>query len=212
MNLLSTILTAIPFALAISIAPGAAFFGIIQTSITKGFKSGMRFAIGISCSDLILISLCLWGLASIMQNEKARLVSSFIGGSILIIYGLSSFFNKKSKLNEKHQQEVLSRPEKSSSNFTQYAKGFIFNFTNPFVWLLWIGITPYSGTELNSQIPFFLTIVAMVFSIDCMKSFFAGKIKNAITPNIAFLINRIVGIVFCALGVYMIVKMLLILY
>lgn len=211
MNLLSTILTAIPFALAISIAPGAAFFGIIQTSLTKGFKSGMRFAIGISLSDLTLIALCLWGLASIMQNEKARLIASFIGGSILIIYGLSNFFNKKSKLNEKHQQEVL-RSESSSSIFTQYAKGFIFNFTNPFVWLLWIGITPYSGAEINLQMLFFLTIVATVFSIDCMKSFFAGKIKNAITPNVAHLINRIVGIVFCGLGIFMIIKMLLTIY
>lgn len=212
MSILSTILTALPIALAISITPGAAFFGIIQTSLEKGFKSGMQFALGIAFSDFLLISLCIWGLANVMQNEIARLVCSIIGGSILIIYGIVSFFNKKPKLGEKHQREVLEKTEKKNHFLSHFAKGFIFNFTNPFIWILWIGITPYSGSVLQYQILFFLTILGTVFSIDCLKSYFAGKIKNAITPNIAYLINRIVGLVFCGLGIFLIAKMLVTIY
>lgn len=212
MTLLPTILTALSFAFAISIAPGAAFFGIIQTSISKGFKAALHFAMGIALSDIILISLCIWGLANVMQNETTRLLSSFIGGSILIIYGLVTFFNKKSKLQDKRNCDMLQSSGKVTTRATQFAKGFLFNFTNPFVWILWIGVTPYSGTTLTAQVLFFTSIIICVFSFDCLKSFFAWKIKNAITPNIAYLINRVVGVIFCILGCSMIIKMLISIY
>lgn len=213
MNILSTILQALPIALAISVAPGAAFLGIIQTSLNNGFKAGILFALGIACSDVILIALCLWGTAGIMHNETARLLFSILGGIILIGYGLLTFFNRRKPIKTRHQDEVLNDPRSNKLGKFKYPmQGFAFNITNPFVWILWLGIAPYSGSNINLQILFFACILLTIFCIDMLKSFFAGKLKKAITYEVAFIVNRIVGIVFCVLGIVMIVRMVVTLY
>ena len=213
MNILSTILQAIPIALAISVAPGAAFLGILQTSLNNGFKAGILFALGIAFSDMILIALCLWGTAGIMHNETAKLLFSILGGIILIGYGLVTFFNRKKPLKTRHQEEVLNDPRSNKLGRFKYPmQGFAFNITNPFVWILWLGISPYSGPNINLQILFFACILLIIFCIDMLKSFFAGKLKKAITYEVSFVVNRIVGIVFCVLGIVMIVRMLVTLY
>ena len=213
MNIVATILQAIPIALAISVTPGAAFLGIIQTSLNNGFKAGILFALGIACSDMILIALCLWGTAGIMHNETAKLLFSILGGLILIGYGLVTFFNRKKPIKTRHQEEVLNDPRSNKLGKFKYPmQGFAFNITNPFVWILWLGIAPYSGPNINLQILFFACILLTIFCIDMLKSFFAGKLKKAITYEVAFIINRVVGVVFCVLGVVMIVRMLLELY
>ena len=182
MHILSTILQAIPIALAISVAPGAAFLGIIQTSINNGFKAGILFALGIAFSDMILIGLCLVGTASIMQNPTAKLLFSVLGGIILIVYGLITFFNRKRPVKTRHQEEVLNDPRSNKLGKFKYPmQGFAFNITNPFVWILWLGIAPYSGENINLQILFFACILLTIFCIDMLKSFFAGKLKKAIT-------------------------------
>lgn len=213
MNILATFLQAIPIALAISVAPGAAFLGIIQTSLNNGFKAGIFFALGIAFSDMILIGLCLWGTANIMQNETAKLLFSILGGLILIGYGLVTFFNRKRPVKTRHQDEVLNDPRGNRLGRFKYPiQGFAFNITNPFVWILWLGIAPYSGPNINLQVLFFACILLTIFCIDMLKSFFAGKLKKAITHEVAFVINRVVGVVFCILGIAMIVRMLLTLY
>ncbi len=213
MNIFATLMQAIPVGLAISVAPGAAFLGIIQTSLNNGFKSGILFALGIALSDIILISLCLWGTAGIMQNEMAKLLFSILGGIILIVYGLITFFNRKRQVKTRRQEEVLNNDRSNNWGLFKYpAKGFAFNITNPFVWILWLGIAPYSGPSIHNQIIFFACILLTIFCIDMLKSFFAGKLKKAITHEVAFIINRIVGVVFCALGIFMIIRMLVSLY
>ncbi|HPY81567.1 MAG TPA: LysE family transporter, partial [Bacteroidales bacterium] len=83
--LLSVLLKALPIGLILSFAPGAAFFSVIQTSISRGFKSGFFLALGISLSDTFLVILCLLGLGGIMENnETAQLIMGIIGGAVLI--------------------------------------------------------------------------------------------------------------------------------
>ena len=213
MGIVATILQAIPIGFVIAITPGAALFGIIQTSISRGFKAGILFALGITISDILIISLCLWGMVSIMDNPTIRFTLSILGGLILIVYGLFTFFNKKSDFSVKKQKEVLdSTGTTSIKPYQCFFKGFAFNFTNPFVWVLWLGITPYSGNTTQLHILFFVSILLTVFIIDLMKSFFAGKIKNIITHQVGYIINRVVGLVFCLLGVIMIVRMSVELY
>ncbi len=209
--LTSILFKAIPFGLAIAISPGAAFFGIIQTSLSKGFKPGILFAIGIAMSDMLFIALCLWGLSGVMENEMARKIFSIVGGVVLIAYGIYTFFSKRAHVSEKQKKQVLATEKaeeglKTTSVLRTISKGFLFNFINPGAWVLWLGIMPVSGKTLKEQILFFTAILCTIFCIDLLKSFFSGKIKNAITPHIFFIINRIIGVVFCVIGIYMIVR------
>lgn len=212
MGIVATILQAVPIGLVISVTPGAALFGIIQTSISKGFKAGVFFALGIALSDIIVLSLCIWGLANVMEEPRTRLIMSVLGGIILISYGLFTFLNRKTKLTSKRREVIEKAPTLQIKPYQCIAKGFVFNFTNPFVWVLWIGILPYSGDTVRMQILFFACILLSVFIVDLLKSFFAGKIKNMITHEVGYIINRIVGLIFCLLGVIMIIRMLVELY
>lgn len=221
------ILGAIPIGLAISISPGAALFGIIQTSLSKGFKSGIFFALGISISDMLFIALCLWGFSGLVANPLATAIFGFVCGAILIGYGVITFLNRHEKVSDRQQQQVsdrmqkmedkldgvtlpIHRPEKVSI-LRPMSKGFLFNFINPCAWILWLGILPItSGYTPREQIIFFACILASIFSVDLLKSYFAGKIKKLITPKVFLHINRVIGIIFCLLGIFMIVKMTII--
>ena len=104
--MLAVLLKAIPIGLLLSIMPGAAFFSVIQTSISRGFRAGLFLAFGISLSDIFLVALCLFGIAGLMENnETAQLVMGIVGGIILIVFGCYTFLNMKSDLNP--QLEIL---------------------------------------------------------------------------------------------------------
>lgn len=218
------ILGAIPIGLAISVSPGAALFGIIQTSLSKGFKSGIFFALGISISDMLFIAFCLWGFSGLMDNPTATSIFGFICGAVLIAYGVITFLNRHEKVSDRQQQQLTDRMQRMDDKLDGVAlpshhrenisiirplsKGFLFNFINPCAWVLWLGIIPItSGYTVREQIIFFAAILASIFSVDLLKSYFAGRIKKIITPKVFLHINRVIGIIFCILGVFMIVKM-----
>ena len=216
-------MSAIPIGLAISISPGAALFGIIQTSLSKGFKSGIFFALGIALSDMLFIGLCLWGFAALLDNPIAKMVFGLICGCVLVGYGLLTFFSKRDTVSDKQREQVENRIHEVDKldNLSpvlhrhQYlnvlkpmSKGFLFNFINPGAWVLWMGIMPLTANnDIKEQIFFFGCILATIFCVDMLKSYFAGKIKSMVTPKVFYHVNRIIGIIFCVLGVVMIVKM-----
>ncbi len=212
--MLSVLLKAIPIGLLLSIMPGAAFFSVIQTSISRGFRAGLFLAFGISLSDIFLVALCLFGIAGLMENnETAQLVMGIVGGIILIAFGGYTFLNMKSDLNPQLPKSILLKEGSNGDEINDenyrikyLAKGFALNVSNPFVWLLWLGIVPYSGTILKEQSLFLIFILITVFSMDMLKSYFAGKIKQILTPEVIFLINRIVGLVIACLGVFLIIR------
>ena len=208
------LIKAVSIGLLLAVAPGAALFSILQTSISRGFRAGFALAAGISFSDILLVSFCLWGFAGIIQEHPwASFAMGLIGGVILIGYGVYTFFNKKTDLNPRHRptmataavQAIEARPTKYQ--MFQYAfKGFIFNITNPFVWILWIGVIPISGETLHEQMFFLLCILATTFGTDTLKSYFANKIKKLLTPERIFLISRFVGLILAILGVILIIR------
>ena len=221
------LLAAIPIGLAISISPGAALFGIIQTSLSKGFKSGIFFALGIALSDMLFIGLCLWGFAALLDNPIAKMVFGLICGCVLVGYGLLTFFSKRDTVSDKQREQVENRihemddkidkidnlhpvlPRRNYLNILKpMSKGFLFNFINPGAWVLWMGIMPLTASyDIKQQVFFFGCILATIFCVDMLKSYFAGKIKSIVTPKVFYHVNRIIGIIFCVLGVVMIVKM-----
>ena len=220
------LLSAIPIGLAISVSPGAALFGIIQTSLSKGFKSGIFFALGIALSDMIFIGLCLWGFAALLDNPIAKMVFGIVCGCVLVGYGLLTFFSKRDTVSDKQREQVENRfhemdkldnldnlppvlPRHTVLNVLKpMSKGFLFNFINPGAWVLWMGIMPLTANyDLREQIFFFGCILGTIFCVDMLKSYFAGKIKTMVTPKVFYYVNRIIGVIFCVLGVVMIVQM-----
>src|SRR5688572_4069415 len=73
---------------------GPVFFTLIQTSIERGFSSGVFVAVGISLSDSLYILISYFGLTRFMQATDFRNYMSYAGGFILLLFGLYYLFIK----------------------------------------------------------------------------------------------------------------------
>jgi threonine/homoserine/homoserine lactone efflux protein len=87
-------------------------------------------------------------------------------------------------------------------------KGFLLNFFNPTVWLLWLAnVTAISKTldySIIKMIIFFSILLGAVLLIELSKVYLAGKIKKYLTDKLMTAVNYITGSILIVVGVYLI--------
>jgi len=186
------------FVLAILVGP--VFFTLLQTSIERGFWSGVFVAIGISASDTLYIALSYLGLSSLFNSPKFQVYLSYVGGFIIFCFGAYYLFVKSRRLVNFNAQHV-----KETNPFRLMAKGFIINGFNPMVVVFWIGTISIATGELGYTTPtqaltFLFSIVSTVFITDISKAKLADKLRAVLTPGIIKLMNIVLGIVMLTLG------------
>jgi threonine/homoserine/homoserine lactone efflux protein len=178
------------FGLALAFFIGPVFFALIQVSIEKGFKTGAAMAFGICLSDLVYIVICYQGVTHLLESESLKLAMSFGGGSILLMFGISSFRKPVLAKNHVHIE--------GKENLWKYGlKGLMLNGINPFVVLFWLAVVSfstvdykYTGTQAGL---FFGTILLTVLITDLIKSYTAHRLGCLITINKMAILNRMVG-------------------
>lgn len=188
----------------LAIQPGPSFFTLLHTSSKKGFKSGLALATGIFLSDLICVILAYLGIAQLFDNSKSRVMVGFIGGGLLIVFGLVSIFHKKSAAEEKGI-------EIKAVNVPLYiTKGFFLNLLNPsviFLWILWVGAVSSNKEFTRIHITmFFITTLSIVFFTDILKAYFANKISKRLSHVILRKISVILGVVLIVTGLVFICR------
>jgi len=199
--------------LTLAITLGPAFFTIIQTSIDRGFKSAFQVAIGVSLSDITVIVITYFGLSRVVENEMVKIYSGIVGGIVLILFGIYTFY-KKPDILKRHSAKKKPTVRKSNA-FTYLAKGFFLNIANPFVYIFWIAVMTYISQSADYgemdkyALYFFSGVICTVFATDLLKSFVGYKIKKYLKPRIQLTINRIVGIVLVIFGIILILKLFL---
>lgn len=196
------------FTLAVFFGFGPALFALLQTTIHRGFLSGLFLAIGIFFSDLVLVGLCLFGAIQIINKPENNLVFGIISGIILIIFGIVSYtrkveFNKNKKIKNNDRSWLI----------TYILKGFFLNIANPFVWIFWmgvvVGITANYEGDKYAIIVFFSATLLTVLSTDILKCFASYKIKKFLTQKIVLYINHIAGIGLILFGLFLISKVII---
>lgn len=192
--------------LAIFFGFGPALFALLQTTIHRGFFSGLLLAIGIFLSDLVLVGLCFVGAIQIISKPENNLAFAIISGSVLIIFGIVTYTRKVQFGGENNSEIKHSKPWPGTYIF----KGFFLNIANPFVWIFWmgviVGITANYGANVNSMVVFFSSTLLTVLSTDILKCFASYKIKRFLTPNIMLWVNRTAGIGLLLFGIFLIIK------
>lgn len=198
--------------LGLSFVVGPALFALIQTSLTSGFKAGVRFAIGISISDILMVSLVTLGVSTLFESGSSRNIISIVGGIIMIVFGVFTFFQKV-------PQKGKSIQTSTGMSYLKYiGKGFLFNIANPGVWFYWVmpvgiaatmGSVPLGGnvvlTPRESSLLFLVALLAAVFTCDVLKCAIAYKLKTILLPKVIHVINKIVGVILIVFGVYLVV-------
>jgi threonine/homoserine/homoserine lactone efflux protein len=187
---------------------GPVFFMLIQTSILKGARAAIMFNVGVILGDIVFIVIAYYGSRHLLERIKDDPRLFFIGGLILVVYGLITYFDKSNK-KEAEDTPLIETPV--SNNYIKLLfKGFFLNFINIGVLGFWLGLIVVIGPVLkmnpNHIFWYFTTIVISYFVTDLGKIVLAKKLKKRLTTNVIYKIKKSMGIMLIIFGIGLILK------
>lgn len=200
------ILNGIKLGFVLAFLVGPVFFAIIQTSVERGFWNGVLVALGVSLSDILYVTICYFGLAQFIGEDRNKVYMAFGGGSILILFGLYHCLIKS----RKSITEEIKRVE-DKGKFRYFLKGFIINGISPMVILFWLGAISIASVDFGYSkgfqfFIFFAAVLATVFATDLLKAYLADKLRRLVTPKTLMYLNIIVGLILIVFGVRLILQ------
>lgn len=209
----------IGLSLALIMGFGPAFFTLIQTSISRGFKSAMFLDLGIILNDIFIVALMMMTNVQFNINNRENVVYGGIAaGIILIIFGIYTFLLSPEKImhiSESNNQKINSMNEKFVDKPKWYiflTKGFVINIFNPFVWIFWVTCVATASSNFSgnkySMIIFFLGVFATVLFFDILKAAGAYSLKRFFTEKMMKIMNQIIGIILIIFGLYIAVRVI----
>tara|TARA_R110000787_G_scaffold13816_7_gene43015 strand:- start:7546 stop:8217 length:672 start_codon:yes stop_codon:yes gene_type:complete len=193
---------AILFGFFLSFMIGPVFFMLIQTSIVKGARAAIAFNLGVILGDITFIVIAYFGSRHLLERIKDDPRLFFIGGLILIVYGVITYLDKSGK---KEVEESIDVP--ANNYFKLILKGFFLNFINIGVLAFWLGLIVVIGPTLDmnptSIFYYFTIIIASYFITDLGKIVLAKQLKSKMTPLVTYRIKKVMGIILIVFGVYL---------
>jgi len=178
---------------------GPAFFKLIHTSIQEGFKKGVLLASGVFFSDLLVVGLCIFGVADFMQSAPFQKIYSVCGAIVLLLMGIKSFRHPYKAF----LQSYSSRVPASKNVF----KGFWLNLINPFTFILWFNVMGSISLKYADEPQYkilltvnLFTILLVLFLMDVLKVFLSDLIGKKLNARIFFIINKYFGILLMLIG------------
>lgn len=201
------ILRAIPFGILLAFTIGPVFFVLLETSVTKGFKSALIFDLGVMLADILFIIVAFYSTNKLLDKIKDDANFLLFGGVLLVVYGFISFI-KTSKsfrdiVKEYHRIDIKKKYGKL------FLKGFLLNFINIGVLLGWVGFIVIANSLSDSKqgvIVFLSTILVTYFLVDLIKISASKKLKNKLTPRLIFKTKKIIALVILGFGVLLLVQ------
>lgn len=217
---------------------GPAFFLLIQTSISKGFKTALLFDSGVLLSDILVVVLMMMTSIQLTLDDSGNMVLAGVTAGLIIIgFGIFTFYSKPEKIVARSEKKSaqLAEMEKKFEKIDQQldkidekldikrdgprwyvylSKGFVMNIFNPFIWVFWMTtVATVSGSEIyngNETLVafFFLGTFATVFAIDILKIVGAYSLKRFFTEKRMKLLNQGTGVVLALCGVALIIRVI----
>lgn len=205
--------------LALVMGFGPSFFTLIQTSISRGFKSAMLLDLGIVVNDIMIVTLMMMTNVQFNITDKNNLIYAGISaGIILIIFGTYTYFLSPKKIihiSENNNKKIDKMNEIFHDEPKWYiyiGKGFLINIFNPFVWIFWITCVATASSNFSgnkySMITFFIGVFATMLFFDILKALGAYSLKKFFTEKMLRLLNHITGIILVIFGLFVIVRVL----
>lgn len=189
--MIETIISGIGLGLILSFLTGPAFFALLKTSIEKGFYAGASFALGVLISDILFVSLAIFGSSYIALEQTYIIPLGILGSLILLGIGLYYLTIKV---------KICKNKTLCNREYTGFViKGIMMCIFNPAIFLYWISVTggviSVTGKfNIQEIVPFFATILMTQFTVDCIKAFYADKLSHRIEEKTIGKINKMAGI------------------
>ena len=189
---------------------GPAFFTLVQTSINRGFKQAVMFALGVAANDIAMILLCIMTSVQVVIKGN-QLYFGVAAGIILILFGVFTYRRKTApNAIENAADNNMPADDKNTNWLTYIMKGFALNILNPFVWLFWIGaVALVSGNMEGNRlavVSFFAITMSVCITCDVLKAYGAAALKRFFNPRRITVMNKITGIILISFGLFFIAK------
>lgn len=188
---------------------GPGFFGLIQNSISYGFRKGVAFEIGINASDIFMVVMMLTllkgvDLGPILHNPWV----ASIAGAAMITLGIVILLRKPAIKREGGRIKFVGIPRGREL----VVQGFALNTINPGVWLYWISLVSLIAGEFNlttgERYSFFISLLLAELAGGILKCRLASLIQNKVSIRTMAVTNRIMGCFVIGVGIFLIVSML----
>lgn len=187
---------------------GPVFFYLLKNALEKGFWVGFFIALGIVLGDLLCIVICSFGAVPFFNNPDNQFWIGMIGSLILLGLGIKYLVKPESKT--KSAESPIPKKYSKTNYLTYLLQGFLINFVNPFVFIVWIGVIGYAETEYGynkNMLIFLIAVLLGIFLTDLLKSYFAHKIKKFLTKKFMINLSRVFGVILIVFGVRVILYM-----
>lgn len=182
---------------------GTVFFALIQNSIKHGFRKGLDIAIGVVLSDILIISLILFGSQYLDEIDKFKDVIKYSGGMLLVGLGIYQFVPQKPRMDK--NGEIIGK-----ASYLYITKGFFLNFMNPINFVAWLTIQiQLKGVYMYNTIQsiyFFAGSIVAIFTIEIILSKMAHHIGKKLSERVIKVVNYTAGYIFIILGIVLIFK------
>ena len=183
------------------ISLGPSFFALIKVGIQGGKLAGLRMALGIFLSDLIVALGCFYGLAGFFTMPMFQ-----IGFAGFAAFGIIFIGVKGISVGYKKFIKNIQSPLGMSTNLV---KGFLVNLMNPFVIILWVSLTATMSVGHDDTFEGRYTILVQIlstlvtiFTLDLGKVYLSDYLGKRLNHRMYFFVNRYFGIILTAIGAY----------
>ncbi len=208
--MLHDILTAIPLGILLAFTIGPVFFVLLETSITKGFRAAMVFDFGVISGDLVFILIAYFSTNQLLEKLKDDPSLFFLGGVIMLSYGIISFIKQKRSFKLQIEVDVKDEINQPNNYLNLFFKGFLLNFINIGVLGFWMVMIISFGPKLNMEpnriIVFIATILIVYLIMDSIKIVIAKQLKSKLTPYIIYKIKSVISVILIIFGVFLMIQ------
>ncbi len=194
------LLNGLKMGLVLAVLIGPVFFTIIQTSVERGFWSGVLVSLGVSVSDILYVGVCYFGLVQFIHDPEFKVYLAYAGGAILVLFGLYHAIVKS-----RRPLRTLDAANERSG-YRYFIKGFVINALSPMVPVFWIGAISVASLDFGYTqgfefLFFFCVVLATVLATDLIKAYLADKLRRLVTQRLMMILNIVVGICLFAFGI-----------
>lgn len=184
--------------LVLMLAVGPSFFFLIRLGMNRGFLTGLSFAFGIFLSDVVLITLIVYGFSALFSQLWFKEVFSYVTAVVVLAAGLYTLL--------KPQKDYSLQLGETKSRYYYIFQGFGLNIINPFTIGVWLVVLANAQAEFGyhgfRRLLFVAGMLTMVLFMDSMKAFLAKQLSRVLTTKVMKMVNRSIGFLLLGASVY----------
>lgn len=178
---------------------GPIFFLVIETSFSRGPRHALALDFGVISADLLCIIVAYFASSDLIEIIDKHPGFYRITAFIILIYGIFMIASRTKMHLEKEEKFI------NQNYFKTFFNGFFLNLLNIGVVLFWL-VTVITVRNKYPKAEDFVLYIAFLLGtylcIDFLKIILAKQFHDKMTPKIANLIRKIVGVILIIVSVF----------